>query len=128
MRTGIGNGERDGDMDLGERGMGMDRELYGDRESERNGDRGGDMDRERGMGTGSVCSGRREDSQGLSSVAMGPGVSLSHLSLAGEEKRIREFYQSRGLDRVTQPSGDGGTGGHGGQPAAVLGGVGGTGG
>ncbi|NXY25496.1 PCGF1 protein, partial [Atrichornis clamosus] len=31
-----------------------------------------------------------------------------------EEKRIREFYQSRGLDRVTQPSGDGGTGGTGG--------------
>ncbi|NXD31721.1 PCGF1 protein, partial [Spelaeornis formosus] len=27
-----------------------------------------------------------------------------------EEKRIREFYQSRGLDRVTQPSGEGGTG------------------
>lgn len=25
----------------------------------------------------------------------------------GEEKRIREFYQSRGLDRVTQPSGEG---------------------
>lgn len=24
-----------------------------------------------------------------------------------EEKRIREFYQSRGLDRVTQPSGEG---------------------
>lgn len=27
--------------------------------------------------------------------------------LPGEEKRIREFYQSRGLDRVTQPSGEG---------------------
>lgn len=27
--------------------------------------------------------------------------------LLGEEKRIREFYQSRGLDRVTQPSGEG---------------------
>uniref|UniRef100_A0A674H5V7 Polycomb group RING finger protein 1 n=3 Tax=Passeriformes TaxID=9126 RepID=A0A674H5V7_TAEGU len=39
-----------------------------------------------------------------------------------EEKRIREFYQSRGLDRVTQPSGGGGTGGHG---RAVLGGCGG---
>lgn len=55
-----------------------------------------------------------------------PGVSLSHLSLAGEEKRIREFYQSRGLDRVTQPSGDGGTRGghgegHGGVPATLLG-------
>lgn len=25
----------------------------------------------------------------------------------GEEKRIREFYQSRGLDRVSQPSGEG---------------------
>ncbi|XP_010003736.1 PREDICTED: polycomb group RING finger protein 1, partial [Chaetura pelagica] len=25
-----------------------------------------------------------------------------------EEKRIREFYQSRGLDRVTQPSSEGG--------------------
>jgi hypothetical protein len=29
-----------------------------------------------------------------------------HPSL-GEEKRIREFYQSRGLDRVSQPSGEG---------------------
>ncbi|NXC56688.1 PCGF1 protein, partial [Aleadryas rufinucha] len=28
-----------------------------------------------------------------------------------EEKRIREFYQSRGLDRVTQPSGDDTVGG-----------------
>ncbi|NXY39373.1 PCGF1 protein, partial [Pomatorhinus ruficollis] len=42
---------------------------------------------------------------------MHPGVCLSHLSLAGEEKRIREFYQSRGLDRVTQPSGDDTVGG-----------------
>lgn len=40
----------------------------------------------------------------------GEGVSLSSviLSPAGEEKRIREFYQSRGLDRVTQPSNEGG--------------------
>ncbi|NWT75440.1 PCGF1 protein, partial [Prunella himalayana] len=41
----------------------------------------------------------------------GTEVSLSHLSPAGEEKRIREFYQSRGLDRVTQPSGDDTVGG-----------------
>lgn len=73
------------------------------------------------MGAGRTA---RDSPQGQ----MGPGVSLSHLSLAGEEKRIREFYQSRGLDRVTQPSGDGGTGGHGEQLAALLGGVGGTGG
>lgn len=127
--------------------MGMDRELDGDRESEKDGGRDGDMDRERERdgnrdrdndrereGDGdrdTVCGGglvQWEDSQGPPSVAMGPSVSLSHLSLAGEEKRIREFYQSRGLDRVTQPSGDGGTGGHGGQAAAVLGGVRGTGG
>lgn len=40
----------------------------------------------------------------------GEGVSLSSVALspAGEEKRIREFYQSRGLDRVTQPSNEGG--------------------
>lgn len=26
---------------------------------------------------------------------------------SGEDKRIKEFYQSRGLERVIQPSGDG---------------------
>lgn len=33
-------------------------------------------------------------------------MAAPHPSL-GEEKRIREFYQSRGLDRVSQPSGEG---------------------
>ncbi|NXL84345.1 PCGF1 protein, partial [Alectura lathami] len=37
-----------------------------------------------------------------------------------EEKRIREFYQSRGLDRVTQPSGEGGRG-DGGRGGSVVG-------
>lgn len=35
-------------------------------------------------------------------------LSSACLLPAGEEKRIREFYQSRGLDRVTQPSSEGG--------------------
>lgn len=28
-------------------------------------------------------------------------------ALTGEDKRIKEFYQSRGLERVIQPAGDG---------------------
>lgn len=29
------------------------------------------------------------------------------LVIPGEDKRIKEFYQSRGLERIIQPSGDG---------------------
>ncbi|XP_016161254.1 PREDICTED: polycomb group RING finger protein 1-like [Ficedula albicollis] len=56
----------------------------------------------------------------LGAVGGQPGPALSDSGprcvpeppvLAGEEKRIREFYQSRGLDRVTQPSGDDTVGG-----------------
>uniref|UniRef100_A0A8C9FKW2 Ubiquitin-like domain-containing protein n=1 Tax=Pavo cristatus TaxID=9049 RepID=A0A8C9FKW2_PAVCR len=38
-------------------------------------------------------------------------LSTTLFSPTGEEKRIREFYQSRGLDRVTQPSGEDTVGG-----------------
>uniref|UniRef100_A0A803VUD7 Uncharacterized protein n=1 Tax=Ficedula albicollis TaxID=59894 RepID=A0A803VUD7_FICAL len=69
-------------------------------------DRDGDGDREWGWG-------QRERNRNRERGWGQPGPALSDSGprcvpeppvLAGEEKRIREFYQSRGLDRVTQPS------------------------
>lgn len=43
------------------------------------------------------------------SVCLSPGQSwlYIHLVFSGEDKRIKEFYQSRGLERIIQPSGEG---------------------
>lgn len=43
------------------------------------------------------------------SVCLSPGQSWLniHLVFSGEDKRIKEFYQSRGLERIIQPSGEG---------------------
>lgn len=47
----------------------------------------------------------------LEMLAWSPLFSLCFLCVmsvySGEDKRIKEFYQSRGLERIVQPSGDG---------------------